>query len=1092
MARAQMLYIGKQGAVSYPAIGNIAMGSGSAGTIALWYHAANDEQWCNIISATIDGSNYLALGREKTKWYWQSRSSAVPVTVETISPGVAWRHVVATWDFSGGPGAGVLRLYLDGQEVAGSPVSTASAPLGVPGSIILGPGEANVRPMAHAVMDQLAILSQALSAQQVAALHALGREHEPQASDGSGSMLLAASWNEQFDADVAEGSGVATLLGAADQYCRLDCRSRHDGKRFAYRIGTPKHDGSADDRVPVFAVLPPWYRGTVTGANAADYGRIDVNANGIVQEVGCYLAPWLPAPAKPMTLRVGAHVLTMPASWAHVAVGAQDYYHGNSVALVTGAGCTASTIASTALTQADNYWAGAELHVLGGTQRGQKLRIAGNSQANHTLTLQGALGEALPSGVSLAAVHPTRIQPWQTGGETYRLECNLRESYGGVERFGIVETSIIGDWGYSRINLGRIQQYPFQLAREGVFFGKRTGTYADYQTSILVERLEMDGPGAYEVTTNTDDTFLVSDPASGESVKVARAEGVERELRAPAQCMTPAAVQAAMAAPGTWRHTIAYCPSWMSYDARNDRLVAVLVGTDSSGVQRVGYVHGTWNEALGIVEWADDPDPRNPFLGVAELEAVLGGRSTPYNRLVRVNGAFEVEERDWALVFTATLGDPDGYTTCALTGAPDRYSFDPALHFDPEANPITPPLGGDDKVVPEGSGIGLLGNRDCEVLFTENPWARRRADRFWGYGRAKTIGHAGTTLWYQPARPLSCVVTGDFRNLRHVPWRNQVVAPAWGWFHWPHAEWYQPSTVTLAVDDGGVTQSDVGLWAAEDGVHFQRALTAIPRNTPPFNNLWLMPQANSPRLGKRRLYWYREDKSGNSLNLASIRLDGEALYRLSAGELIGELETCSLQRAAAWEQLRLNVDPQAGMVTVAVLDAETGALVPGFDHGDCNVIGEGVELRVTWRGVGLSEVPHERIRLLFRVTRPSAASASPELYAWRIAAAPGIDRPWASAAQVEGRVNPCAIANPAPVLSWRYEDYLARPQSAWQVLVASTQEKLDAKEGDLWDSGVVLAEETQAKYEGAPLESERTYFWKVRVRNSEGVWSEEW
>ncbi len=1095
MARSQMLYVGKQGALEYSAIGNIEAGSGSAGTLALWYHPIHEEQWCNVCAVSVDGSNYMVLTRETDEWKWQVRSGGTPSSIVVSSPTVAWRHVVATWDFSAGAGAGVMRLYLDGEEVTGSPVTTATAPVGVPSSIKVGPGELNTRAMSHATYDQMAIWDEAMSAAQVAALYAQGQDCAPQEADGAGSMLLRASWDEQFDADVAEGSATVTLLGEADQYCRLDCRSRHAGKRFAYRVGMPAHDGSADDRVPVFAMLAPWNRGSVWSTNTEDYGQLDVVASGEVHTTGAFLAPWMPSPVKPMTLRAGVHVESLVTTQGPVAVGAQDYYHGSAVQMVTGAGCTASTLYSTVLTQADGYWTGAELHVLTGDQRGQKVRIADNSQAARTLTIEGQLGQAVAQGVTIAAVRPSRVEPSQTGGDGYRLECNLRETYTDTPRFAVLETSVVGDWGYTRINLGRIQQYPYQLATSGVFFGKRRDdiVYSQYQATILIERLEMDGPAGYEVTSRTDDTFLIADPARGGSTKVARADSVERETRQPVQCMDPAAVQAAMVAPGTWRQSVAYCPSWMKYDARNDRLVAVLVGKDASDVQRVGYIHGTWNGSQGIVEWEDDPDPRNPFMAIDDLNAVLGGASSPYQKLARVSGVFEIEEGNWALVFTASLGNPDGFTTCVLAGAADAYSFDPAEHFDPEVNPITPPLAGDDKVVPEGGGIGLMGNRDCEVLFAENPWAKCNADRFWGYGRAKTICHAGSMLWYQPARPLSCVVTGDFRNLRHVPWRNQVVAPAWGWFHWPHTQWYGPSIVGLVVDDGGATQSSVGLWVSEDGVHFQRPMTAIPKNTEPFNEVWLMPQANPPRLGKRRLYWYRAAKSGTNFNIATIRLDGEALYRLSDGALTGELETCSLQREdEMWEQLRLNVDPKAGLVTLAVLDADTGAVVPGFDHGDCNVVAEGVEVRVTWRGVGLDEIPNERIRLVFKVTRPSTGSASPELYAWTIAQALEANKPWVTAVQVEGRANPTAIANPAPTLGWSYEDHMDRAQSAYQVMVASTQEKLDAGESDLWDSGVVLSETPGAKYEGVELESERTYFWKVRVRNSEGVWSEEW
>jgi len=55
-------------------------------------------------------------------------------------------------------------------------------------------------------------------------------------------------------------------------------------------------------------------------------------------------------------------------------------------------------------------------------------------------------------------------------------------------------------------------------------------------------------------------------------------------------------------------------------------------------------------------------------------------------------------------------------------------------------------------------------------------------------------------------------------------------------------------------------------------------------------------------------------------------------------------------------------------------------------------------------------------------------------------------------------------------------------QSAYQVLVASSQENLDAENGDKWDSGKVASEESiNVIYAGSALKSEKTYYWKVRI-----------
>ncbi len=60
-------------------------------------------------------------------------------------------------------------------------------------------------------------------------------------------------------------------------------------------------------------------------------------------------------------------------------------------------------------------------------------------------------------------------------------------------------------------------------------------------------------------------------------------------------------------------------------------------------------------------------------------------------------------------------------------------------------------------------------------------------------------------------------------------------------------------------------------------------------------------------------------------------------------------------------------------------------------------------------------------------------------------------------------------------------------QTAYQVLVASTPEKLAADEGDLWDSGQVASDQsTQVVYAGKPLRSRMRCCWKVRLWDAGG------
>ena len=78
--------------------------------------------------------------------------------------------------------------------------------------------------------------------------------------------------------------------------------------------------------------------------------------------------------------------------------------------------------------------------------------------------------------------------------------------------------------------------------------------------------------------------------------------------------------------------------------------------------------------------------------------------------------------------------------------------------------------------------------------------------------------------------------------------------------------------------------------------------------------------------------------------------------------------------------------------------------------------------------------------------------------------------------------NPLGIDVAQPRFSWRlHHSERGRVQYAYQILVASSREKLDENIGDMWDSGKVVSRETvNIEYDGKPLESRRTYYWKVR------------
>ena len=84
--------------------------------------------------------------------------------------------------------------------------------------------------------------------------------------------------------------------------------------------------------------------------------------------------------------------------------------------------------------------------------------------------------------------------------------------------------------------------------------------------------------------------------------------------------------------------------------------------------------------------------------------------------------------------------------------------------------------------------------------------------------------------------------------------------------------------------------------------------------------------------------------------------------------------------------------------------------------------------------------------------------------------------------------DPLGIDAAAPRLSWTLRSgQRGQRQTAYQVLVASSPERLAQQQGDLWDSGRVASDATaQVVYAGKPLGSRQACFWKVRAWDRDG------
>lgn len=91
--------------------------------------------------------------------------------------------------------------------------------------------------------------------------------------------------------------------------------------------------------------------------------------------------------------------------------------------------------------------------------------------------------------------------------------------------------------------------------------------------------------------------------------------------------------------------------------------------------------------------------------------------------------------------------------------------------------------------------------------------------------------------------------------------------------------------------------------------------------------------------------------------------------------------------------------------------------------------------------------------------------------------------------KAEYRTNPLGLDTAKPRLGWILDsDQRDQLQTAYQVLVASSPEKLARNEGDLWDSGQVASRDSvSVAYSGGALCSGQRVCWKVRAWDRTGV-----
>lgn len=95
---------------------------------------------------------------------------------------------------------------------------------------------------------------------------------------------------------------------------------------------------------------------------------------------------------------------------------------------------------------------------------------------------------------------------------------------------------------------------------------------------------------------------------------------------------------------------------------------------------------------------------------------------------------------------------------------------------------------------------------------------------------------------------------------------------------------------------------------------------------------------------------------------------------------------------------------------------------------------------------------------------------------------------------VEGLVNPLGIDVTLPRFSWKISsDKRNVVQTGYEIIVASSRDRLDRNDGDLWNSGTVKGDsQLWIPYNGVRLKDNQHAWWKVRVTTNKGKsdWSE--
>ena len=99
---------------------------------------------------------------------------------------------------------------------------------------------------------------------------------------------------------------------------------------------------------------------------------------------------------------------------------------------------------------------------------------------------------------------------------------------------------------------------------------------------------------------------------------------------------------------------------------------------------------------------------------------------------------------------------------------------------------------------------------------------------------------------------------------------------------------------------------------------------------------------------------------------------------------------------------------------------------------------------------------------------------------WTLGSTPAAAQGGVRDMKCESATNPRGVLTAHPTLSWGAVNP-TQVQRGYQILVASSEEKLKADDADLWDTGLVRSAQKAAKYQGKPLSSNQRCYWKIRI-----------